>query len=194
MIRPAVLLLALLAAPAAYAGAALDLLFATPHLTTLETGETVRYVHERRSAPALGLGADLTETVTLRRTGASASEVTLDADGAARALPFDGLSGNPVLMVFLERVTRAVGEATGGSPFYLRNRMKDAMRGGLALENGVVAFRPFAEDPNRTRLGAFADLEIRIAVDEAAPGMLRALRAETPDAAFVEEFVIDDDV
>jgi hypothetical protein len=90
-------------------------------------------------------------------------------------------------------VTRAAGDATGGSPFYLRNRMKDAMRGELALDGGVVSFQPFAADPNRARLGPFADIEIRITVDESAPGMLRLLRAETPDAAFFEEFRIDDD-
>ena len=197
MARLALFLAALLSAPAALAGGALALLFETPHLATLETGDAVRYAHERRSAPALGLGGDVTDTVVLRRTGDTASEVTLDAEGRPRTIPFEGLPGNPVLMVFLERVTRAAGDATGGSPFYLRNRMKDAMRGDLTLdgsaEGGVVSFQPFATDPNRARLGPFADLEIRITVDESAPGMLRLLRAETPDAAFVEEFRIDDD-
>ncbi len=196
--RPiALLLAALLAAPVAHAGEALDLLFDTPHLATLEQGETVRYAHARRSAPALGLGPDVEEVVTLTRTGAAASEVTLAAggaaEGAARTIPFDGLSGNPVLMVFLESVVRATSEATGGGTFYLRNRVKDALRGARAGEDGVIAFRPFAADPNRGRLGAFADIEFTVTVDERAPGMLRALRAETPDEAFFEEFRIDED-
>jgi hypothetical protein len=192
MARLALILSALLVAPAALAGAALDLLFETPHLATLQHGESVRYVHERRSAPYLELGPNLSETVTVRRTGEAASEVVLDADGAARTIPFAGLPGNPLLMVFLERIVRATGDATGGSPFYLRNRVKDAMRAGMSLSDGVIAFHPFADDSNRARLGPFADMRVEIAVDESAPGMFRFLRAETPEAAFVEEFRLDD--
>jgi hypothetical protein len=43
-----------------------------------------------------------------------------------------------------------------------------------------LVFRPFAADPNRARLGAFADLELRVVVSGAVPGGFERFEAEAP--------------
>ena len=49
-------------------------------------------------------------------------------DGKHRSLgSFPANVGNPMIMYFYETVVRDMAEAAGGSPFYIRNRVKDAL-------------------------------------------------------------------
>ncbi len=95
-------------------------------------------------------------------------------------------------MFFLERTSRQIGAATGGSTFYIRNRIKDALVGtgevapvtvawdGREVPATEVTLTPFQDDPHRSQLGPFADMEIRVTVSEAVPGWYHSLVAETP--------------
>lgn len=196
MRRLAIMLAMLLAAGGAAAEkSASDLLFATPHLAQVAPGEQVRYSHRRVSDPALNIGPDIDEAIALRVAegqGGREVTVTLDADGSPRDLdPFRSVPGNPLLMVFLEDTVRAVNRATGGSPFYLRNRMRDALRDQLTEapsgDGGtVLTMQPFGHDANRAKLGAFADMRVRFEVAPDAPGMLVAMSAEA-GTAYSEE-------
>jgi hypothetical protein len=163
-----------------------DRLFSTAHLAAVEPGATLAYDHVRESAPPLGIGPDLADRITLTR-GVAAVEITLDAGGAAprRLPPFEGVEGNPVLTLFLEMTLRTIAKATGGSPFYLQRRIREGLRDRLEETTGPdgapqLVLRPFAEDPERPRLGAFADLELAFALDEAAPGVITRLAATVP--------------
>jgi hypothetical protein len=163
-----------------------DLLFDTAHLRNVEIGETLSYAH-RLTSPR----SSATTRLLLIKRDDDASSLVFDADGAARETAFDGLSGNPVLMFMLEQAVRITAQNTGGSPHYLRNRMRGALRSGLARSDGGLVMRPFADDPNRARLGPFADLTLAFEIDAATPGMLRRLSARTPDGLYAEEIVLD---
>jgi hypothetical protein len=189
------LALALAAAQSAAAGPS-DLLFNTPHMQSVEPGATLRYGHMRRSEPRLGIGPDFDQTIALAMGQAQAESFTLDADGAPRTFGVnDGVPGNPLLMVFLENALRSVATATGGSPFYLRNRMREALADGLTVEpDGALAMRPFVADANRDKLGAFADMSLRFTLSEQSPGMFVAMRAEAGPAdapVYAEEIRFD---
>ncbi len=99
--------------------------------------------------------------------------------------PFPISSGDPVLTFFLEQTTRDMAALTGGSPFYIRNRMKEALfQGGevTKTDDGITAsFQPFAQDANAARMNGFQSLTLTFVM--AAPEEpIRELRAET-DAA-----------
>lgn len=99
--------------------------------------------------------------------------------------PFPSESGDPVLTFFLEEITRDMARLTGGSPFYIRNRIKDALfRGGdlqQADDQTTAQFRPFEGDPNAARMGAFQNLSLTFVMD--APRQpIREMRAQTGDA------------
>ncbi len=190
--------LALVLAGGVWCGAAADeadptdLVFSTPHLAGLEAGAVLTYRHQREVAADSPIGPALDSVITLESPPEGGSDViiTMDADGAGRRLdPFRGVPGNPVLMVFLEGVTRAVSRATGGSPFYIRNRIRESF-GNAKIENANgargnaqdVVLQPFVEDRNRARLAAFADIELRLRIDPDAPGMLALLSASVPVA------------
>ena len=72
---------------------------------------------------------------------------------------------------------------TGGSPDYIRNRIKDAVfRGGsIAREGGVttVVARPFESDPNRARMGGFETLQLRFVLGDDPAAPIREMVAET---------------
>ncbi|MEL6264472.1 MAG: hypothetical protein AAFR52_02320 [Pseudomonadota bacterium] len=209
---PALMAIALAAQPVA-AVEPIDLLFETPHMQGVRPGAALSYVHSREGAhPVLSPGFN--QTIRMQTPapdgGSEAIEVTMDAEGAPRTLaPFVGVPGNPMLMVFLETVVSAVSKATGGSPFYLRNRMREGLREGLSqqpmilslgaarLPARLVSMRPFEGDKNAARLGAFQELEMRFVVAEGAPGMLIAMTAATAPVAegetpvYVEEIRLD---
>ncbi|MEL6768598.1 MAG: hypothetical protein AAFP17_15565 [Pseudomonadota bacterium] len=181
------------AAPAVAAEKAVDLLFATPHLAQTKPGAVIGYAHTRRAFDASRIGPDFDRRITVEN-GTEADEATrivLDAEGTPRRLdPFRGVPGNPLLMVFLENTVRSVSRATGGSPFYLRNRIREALAERLEMQPMILAagnarlparalsVRPFEGDENAGRMGPFAAIELRFVVAEAAPGMLVAMTAD----------------
>lgn len=179
--------LAVALAATAPAAEPMDLLFNTPHLRDVAPQSRLRYEHVRASDPALGLGEDFTHAIVLSiGEGAQPESFTIDAEGPApRTYDVNpGVPGNPLLMVFLENAVRSVATATGGSEFYLRNRMREGLRDGLREEDGALTMRPFAQDANRARMGALADMAIRFEVRPEAPGMLVAMTAEAgPEGA-----------
>lgn len=150
----------------------------------VQAGQTLRYDHVRSSDPATGVGPDFDQAIALSMGEAGPASFTLDADGAARSYDVNpGVPGNPLLMVFLETAVRTVATATGGSEFYLRNRMKEALRDGLtAGPDGALTMRPFDGDKNAGRMGAFADMRVTFTVSETAPGMLTSMLAEAGPA------------
>ncbi len=178
-------------AGAASAESAYDLLFRTGTLAGLDAGDRLEYA---AVAPAVaGKAGDATFGLALREGG----RVTLErAEGESPPqvlAEFDATTGNPMAMFFLETTTRRVAEATGGSPFYIRNRIKDAVFGegdaspvavtwnGHEIAATEVRLAPFEGDPHRSELGPFADLEITVVMSEEVPGWYLAMRAETPD-------------
>lgn len=86
-------------------------------------------------------------------------------------------SAHPVVMYFLESIVRHMAEATGGSPHYIRNRIREA----LAAAPLGVAVQPFAEDPNRARMGEFAALTLRFGLGERGVLSLSADGGGGPD-------------
>lgn len=191
-------------APPAVA-APLDWLFSTPHLATLTADHPISYRHVRTGVPA-NPGADLDKAITLER-GEDGTQivVTMDADGQKRPVSFRGMTGNPVLMVFLESVVRTISATTGANPLYLQNRIKDAMRermteetvtvdlDGEPVEAHRIELRPFRDDAHAAELGIFAGLDLAFVLSDAAPGSFLSLTASAPGTpAYSEEVTLDE--
>lgn len=103
--------------------------------------------------------------------------------------------GNPVIMYFLESALADIAFQSGGSPFYMRNRIKDAllrdaevMPVSLKYQNRAVAarevtIRPFLKDKARDRMGRFSELVLAVTVSEDIPGWYYSLVATVPAVA-----------
>ena len=97
--------------------------------------------------------------------------------------------GNPLLMVVAETVTRDMANIAGGSPFYIRNRVKNAMiteaevTTGTAQWNGsevatkTLVLKPFLNDDNRARMAGWQDLMIKVTTSDDVPGWYVAIEA-----------------
>jgi hypothetical protein len=192
------LALALALSPAAWAEEPGHGLFAVNVFADFDPGDRVHYSHVRstsqadpRVQPIVDGSAIL--LVAENAAGERELEVTLTNDGRARPVPsFPGVATHPLLLILLESTVRNMAELTGGSPFYIRNRMREALwvaaaapeptelaLAGATLPAELVVVRPFANDPNRSEMGAFADLQLRFVLSEDVPGGIARLEAET---------------
>lgn len=98
--------------------------------------------------------------------------------------PFPISGGDPALTFFLEQTARDMARLTGGSPFYIRNRIKDSLfrAGDLTRDGDTVTarFQPFADDPNGARMQGFQTLTMTFVIGgPKAP--IREMTAETSD-------------
>ena len=204
MNRTAAALAAALTVSAACASAetAFEMAFRKGTLDSFEAGDRLDYA---------------STVVTPAGDGAEASSVSVEVgddgraaleqyrEGASQVLgSFDAGVGNPLAMYFLERTIRSVSEATGGSGFYLRNRIKDALRApedvrevevdwhGRTVSATEIVLAPFTGDPNLARMGPYGDLEIRLVVGEGVPGWYHTLRADAGQGAFASSLTLSE--
>lgn len=121
--------------------------------------------------------------------------MTLHQGAQSRGLgDYPASVGNPVIMYFLESVLADVASQSGGSPFYIRNRIKEALLRdaevvpvSLRYRNRDIAarkvtIRPLTKDKARERMGRFSELALAVTVSEDIPGWYYSLVATVPAA------------
>lgn len=184
----------------ALAGGLTDAIMAPGLFGSAAEGELFRYSHDRQ-IPGRPAGTDAPGAAK----GLPVPGPVIDGMAVLSLDPAEGLvlsladqehpeqsaadfppgSPNPVLMFFLENVVRNMAAQTGGSPFYIRNRIRDALAAetGPAPGGGVqrITLHPFAGDANAARMGDFAGLTVTLAYDPDRPDRLVELLADTGD-------------
>jgi hypothetical protein len=183
------LLLALLLPLPAAAGPLTDALMAPGLFAGAPDGPLLAYA-EQRTVPDGAARADVDgRLLVAAEPGPRGRQLAVTRAAGGKVEPiaaFPASGPNPVLLYFLETTARDMAAATGGSPFYIRNRIREALAAaplGPADAPGAVVLRPFAADPNRARMGAFADLALRLRFDPERPDRILELSADTTDAA-----------
>ncbi len=192
-----------LAGTAAVAGEAQDRLFALGALKDVPTGNTLVYDFTREGAfpdDKLGKvthGEARLSLVAGAEPEARAAVVLLRDDEklVANFDPFPGDAGNPIFMVFMEETVATMAKLTGGSSFYIRNRMREALGaqdavtptdvsfGGETLPGQTLTFQPFLNDKNAAKMGAaFQALTITFVMSDEVPGEFVRMEAVAPGA------------
>lgn len=104
---------------------------------------------------------------------------------------FPATVGNPIIMYFVESVIRDVSRNAGGSPFYIRNRIKASLLQKVPIEDVALPFggndipakqitlRPFLNDKNRSKMRGYEDLALTITMSDKVPGWYYSLVADT---------------
>jgi len=141
---------------------------------------------------------DSVELDFTRHGGAEAFDVAATLFPQTRNLeigPMSAASANPILLIFFQRDATQMSNGTGGSQHYFRNAIRrvlqtpdaDSRRAttieldGHQVAASEIRFRPFAADPNRARLRAFADKSYRVIVSDEVPGGIYEVQTETPE-------------
>lgn len=182
----------------AFADRATDLVFSDGVLSNIPQDKTVTYEHLRIGPEGSEFNsiADGRVSLAIVPSEIGGDEVVLEmlVGGQLRnRTPFPADAGNPIVMAFLESSLRSMAQITGGSPFYLRNRIKESLRSGGQVEpveitiDGAsvdamkITFMPFLNDKNAARMGDFAKLELVFVVSENVPGGFILFSANTPE-------------
>ncbi|MBP1848798.1 hypothetical protein [Rhizobium halophytocola] len=163
---------------------------ATQAGVTLRPGDMIVYDSRHSQTPT---EAALTEKVTLTLLTPTEADLRLERGARHRSLGrFPARVGNPMVMYFLEGVLKDISDETGGSPFYLRNRLKealgktvDAAAGSARFEGREIATRkvtmtPLIDAGERRKLGRFAGLEVTVITSNEVPGGYLSFVARAP--------------
>lgn len=164
------------------AGPLSDLIFA-PSALQGGADDVLRYRHLLKIPPKPEAGSPATDSSDVLVLGATGTgqgsrlALTREADGkTAPVTDFAMTSAHPMLIYFLESTVRNMAAVTGGSSFYIRNRMREALGAadlgslqpvtvGKASAQGYdVTLIPFADDENRARMGEFAGLTLHFVI------------------------------
>lgn len=203
----ALLALAPCAAPAQDRPA--DILFARPHLSGVASGTELAYRLERSPSDIRLLGEPFNDDIKLlvRSVGASGTrDIDLRIFTGERAREVNGitdLTGNPLLVIFLDRAVSNMVRLTGGTAPYFKDRLRSALRDkatseaakaefdGKMLDARRIIVRPFVDDANAGRMLGYGESQFEFLVAEAAPGMLLDMTSKfvstLPDAPKLEE-------
>lgn len=174
-----------------------QLVFEAPHFASVENGRTISYRFVRKTDdPKLSPSFEDDVKVLVGPKGAENS-VKVDLFTGERAQEHPNMSkvGNPVIVTVLEQDVQEMNKTLGGSVFYFRIRLKDALAeekpaeptkveyNGKTIDGWKIALKPFADDAkNRGKLREYADRSYEMIFAEGVPGGLYALKTVTPKA------------
>lgn len=168
-----------------------DLLFKTGTLDGISRTSVLDYERQVSARDNKDLAARETGTISLSFGPEDMAELQFKQGDKYRNLgSFPATVGNPMIMYFVETVIRDMASTAGGSPFYIRNRVKAALVKKVPIReetiriNGhdiparSVTLHPFEGDPNRDRMHGFEDLALTITMSDRVPGWYYELKAE----------------
>jgi hypothetical protein len=178
-----------------------DLLFDAPHWQAAAPKATLVYRYKRASGFQASQVRDFQDTIRLKIGVGSAPALRMVSvemfSGAERtpAGPFDDVSGNPVLALFLEHHVETLVQVLGANPRYLKNAVRAGLREKASVtrtsfvyeSRSVPAWRievqPFADDPHRNLMHGLDAMRYTFLTSESVPGNILsvAAEAERPD-------------
>lgn len=172
-----------------------DLLFRSGTLDPVGKDKALSYTREVVNAlkPESAVRDTGTIRLSFEEQQAMMAELEFLQNGKHRGLgKFPASVGNPMIMFFYESVVRDMAEAAGGSPFYIRNRVKEALirpsevvegeatLDGRTVPTKTVVLHPFEGDPNSERMQGFGELALAVTMSEDVPGWYMSFVAEVP--------------
>jgi len=186
-----------------------QLVFEQPFLAAFEPGASISYRFSRVAAD-VNLAPSFEDVVTLNvvkpddaRDGDKAAVVRLFSGPKARSFGPMPATYNPVVLVLLEQDVVEMQKVLGGSPYYIRARIRDALTSaekvdevkvdykGQSIDAWSIKVSPFVKDPNRAKLKDFADRTYEITFSDKVPGGLYAIHTVTPKAGATTPLLVE---
>lgn len=168
-----------------------DLIFKTGTLDDVEPDRRLVYRRDVTIAADKEYAARNTGVVHLSLEAEEMARLRFEQSEKDRIVgSFPASVGNPIILYFVETVLRDVAKQAGGSPFYIRNRIKDSLLDvepirdvsaaydGAELPAQAITLHPFRDDPNQAKMRGFGDLTLTFTMSGEAPGWYLSLVAE----------------
>lgn len=174
-----------------------DLLFRTGTLDDIPRDQALVYSRDVENAHLPDAAARDTGEIALRFESTDdrpeMAEMLFTQGEKHRHLgSFPASVGNPIIMYFTETVVRDMVETVGGSPFYVRNRVKESLVtpteavrvdipwDGQTVSAQQIVLHPFEGDKNAGRMSGFDQMTLTVTMSEDVPGWYHSLVAEVP--------------
>lgn len=210
----AVAVLALVAAPLIALAdpakpTAVEMLFETKHLSNCNQGEDLKYRFQRSVSQPELLGQPFSDDINLAVKAVNADgsrNLVMSVFTGERArdpLPVPEMTGNPLLVLFLDRMVNNYHSLAGGAQPYVKQQIRAALRDKAKVEpvkldysgKTVDAFRvsvvPFLGDPNASKMSGYEGSEFTFVVSPAIPGqfamMISKFESGLKDSPKLEE-------
>lgn len=188
---------AMCAAPFAMSGSAhaagdlpkaLDVLFQRPHLSNMEQGSETVYHFERIPSDPKVLGAGFKDDITLKidevqPSGKRNIELQIYSGERARNLQkITDMTGNPMLIVYLDSAVAGFRAVAGGDSAYLKNQFKVGLNKGANIEAVKIDYKgktvdgyrvsvtPYVDDPNAVKMQGYNGSKFSLTLSDAIPG------------------------
>lgn len=174
---------------------AVDVLFEAKHLGNINAGEQAKYRFQRTVSDPKMLGEPFNDDITLgvdKLNADGTRNVTLKIFTGERARTPESvpdLTGNPVLVLFLDRAVSNYEALAGGNRNYLKGRFRDGLRekakiepvkidyNGKSVDGYRVTLLPYEGDPNALRMMGYEGSQFTFLVSPSVPGELAELVA-----------------
>ncbi|MCP4073735.1 MAG: hypothetical protein GY742_18715 [Hyphomicrobiales bacterium] len=167
-----------------------DLIFKTGTLSEVSKDSILVYNRNILVNGKPKVSADETGSVKLTFEPDDMAKLEFTRDKKRRVVgSFPATVGNPIIMYFVETVIRDVAHNTGGSPFYIRNRVKESLIQFAEIENKVLPFggndvpvkqitlHPFLNDKNIGKMRGYGNLALTVTMSGEVPGWYYSLVA-----------------
>ena len=175
---------------------AADLLFDQPNMKNAAPGTTITYDYMRRSGISKGpFGPPLSDTITLKLEPGKSPEardisvVMFSGMNRMPAGPFEDMSGNPVVSLFLENHLRSLAKVLEANPRYLKLAIRKGLRegasvtptkvevGGREVNGWRVEIQPFAKDAMEQRMRGMDKMTYTFVTSPEVPGQIVSIEA-----------------
>ena len=171
-----------------------DLIFRTGTLSDVPHDQELVYTREVNARDNPQMGASNTGRIVLSFVPDDMAELDFQQKEGHRTVGrFPTSVGNPLIMYFVETVIRDMSQNAGGSPYYIRNRIKESLVAaaeikvievdldGQSVKAQQVTLRPFEGDENTERMKGYDALALTVTVSDEVPGWYASLEARVPD-------------
>lgn len=189
---------------------AADILFETPQLATVTSGQPLVYRYARKTGdPELGPSFEDRIRLTVGPSAGTGRDVWVDFFSGERhraAGPFENATTNPVLMLILENHVADLSGRLKGNPRYFKNAIRAALRDkasvtpasfsvdGRTVTGWRVTVSPFKGDANATRMRGLDTMTYTFEVAPDLPGAVAGIQiaADAPGGRLWEESIAYD--
>lgn len=163
-------------------------LFDKPHIADLPTGTELVYTFDRKPSNAAILGAAFQDTISVKVTAESPEKKKTvlvniyTGDRAREPQQITDMTGNPLLVIYLDNAVAHFIELGGGDRAYMKNSFSrrlgsDAKMTPVTIDyNGQkvpgkkVTIQPYANDPARAKMRGFENASFSIITSDKIPG------------------------
>lgn len=163
-------------------------LFDARHLDNVGKGDALKYRFQRTVSQPKIQGEPFSDDIeidVLEAVAGGPREVAVKVFTGERGRPvqrINGMTGNPLLVVFLDRAVNNFTQLAGGNRPYIKHKMKMALDqnakvdpvkvtyAGTAFDGYRIRVSPFVGDPNALKMMGYDGASFELVVSDKVPG------------------------